>query len=119
MADMSASRDLRFALRVLIRNPTFALAALTVMALGIGATTAVFTVVRGVLLRPLPYAHADRLVVIRADSSRGVQQTLLTPQEYLALRARPDIFEDLASYTGVDGNVTGVDDMEVLSAASI
>ena len=78
---MSVSRDVRFAVRLLVRNRVFALAALTVMALGIGATTAVFTVVRGVLLRPLPYAHADRLVIIRADSSRGMQQTLLTPQD--------------------------------------
>jgi hypothetical protein len=76
---MGASRDLRFAFRLLIRNRAFALVALTVMALGIGATTAVFTVVRGVLLRPLSYTHADRLVVVRADSSRGMQQTLLTP----------------------------------------
>jgi putative ABC transport system permease protein len=119
MGGMGAARDFRFAFRLLVRNRAFACAALTVMALGIGATTAVFTVVRGVLLRPLPYAHADRLVVVRADSSRGMQQTLLTPQEYFALRARPDIFQDLASYNGVDGNLTGVDDMEVLSAASI
>jgi predicted permease len=119
MGVMSASRDLRFAFRLLARNPAFAVAALTVMALGIGATTAVFTVVQGVLLRPLSYARADRLVVVRADSSRGMQQTLLTPREYFVLRARTDIFQDLASYTGVDGNVTGVDDMEVLSAASI
>jgi putative ABC transport system permease protein len=48
-----------------------------------------------------------------------MKQTLLTPQEYFSLRARPDIFQDLASYTGVGGNLTGVDDMEVLSAASI
>jgi putative ABC transport system permease protein len=116
---MSATRDLRFACRLLVRNRAFALAALTVMALGIGSTTAVFSVVRGVLLRPLSYPHADRLVVLRADSSRGRQQTLLTPQEYFALRARPDIFQDLASYHGVDGNLTGVDDMEVLSAASV
>jgi putative ABC transport system permease protein len=119
MDGMTGGRDLRFAVRLLLRNRGFAFAALTVMALGVGATTAVFTVVRGVLLRPLAYAHADRLVVVRVDSSRGIQQTLLTPQEYFALRTRPDIFLDVASYTGVDGNVTGVDDMEVLSAASI
>jgi putative ABC transport system permease protein len=119
MRRMKVVQDLRFACRLLIRNRSFALAALTVIALGIGATTAVFTIVRSVLLRPLPYAQTDRLVVIRADSSRGMQQTLLTPQEYFALRARPDILQDVASYNGVDGNVTGVDDMEVLSAASI
>src|SRR4051794_4154978 len=58
---MNLLRDVRFAVRLLARNKTFALAALIVVALGIGATTSVFSVVRAVLLQPLPYREPDRL----------------------------------------------------------
>ena len=81
-------RDLRFAVRLLARNRGFAIAAILVVALGIGATTAVFTVVRAVLLRPLPYARPDQIVAVRVDSSRGTQQTTLTTQEFQALSRR-------------------------------
>ncbi|HEY2153858.1 MAG TPA: ABC transporter permease [Vicinamibacterales bacterium] len=116
---MNLVRDLRFAIRLLARNRAFAIAAILVVALGTGATAAVFTVVRAVLLRPLPYAKPDRIVAVRVDSSRGTQQTTLTTQEFQAVEARSDLFESVASYTGVDGSLTGVDDMEILSAASI
>ncbi|HMD37482.1 MAG TPA: ABC transporter permease [Vicinamibacterales bacterium] len=116
---MTVFRDIRFAWRLLARNPTFAAAAILVIALGIGATTSVFTVVRGVLLRPLPYPDPDRLVLLRADSGRGARTAELTGQEYDALHARADLFDGLTTIVGVDANLTGVDDMEALPAASI
>ena len=116
---MNLLRDLRYGCRLLGRNRLFAIAAVTVIALGVGATTAVFTVVRTVLLRPLPYADPDGLVALRADSGRGLRQAMLTSQEFVALRDRTDIFQSLATLVGVNANLTGVDDMEVLPAASV
>lgn len=58
-------RDLRFAVRTLTKSPAITLAALLTLALGIGATTAIFTVVDGILLKPLPYPQPDRLTMVR------------------------------------------------------
>ncbi|NIR43588.1 MAG: hypothetical protein GWN99_19330, partial [Gemmatimonadetes bacterium] len=62
--------DLRFGLRLLSRDPGFSLVAVVVLALGIGATTSIFTVVNGILLRPLPFVESDRLVIVCEDSPR-------------------------------------------------
>jgi hypothetical protein len=66
----SAGRDLRHSLRSLVRRPAFTVAAVVTLALGIGATTAIFSVVYSVLIKPLPYTNADELVRIR-HSFRG------------------------------------------------
>lgn len=67
----SLFHDFRYALRQLRKSPGFALTAITVLALGIGANIAVFTLLDGILLRPLPYTHADRIVAIDAPSTNG------------------------------------------------
>src|SRR5215467_3508131 len=66
-------RDIRFALRTWWANPGFALAAIATLALGIGANTAIFSVVSGVLLRPLPFADPERLVQISETQTRTAQ----------------------------------------------
>src|SRR4051812_13337078 len=116
---MTILRDLRFGFRILFRNPSFSVAAVAVLALGIGATTAVFSVVRGVLLQPLPYRDVDRLVTFRADAP-GVDHTpALTTDEFFALRARTDLFEDAATANESPASITGVEDMERVTSASI
>ena len=73
-------KDLAFALRSLRNSPTFALTAILTIALGIGATTAIFSVVNSVLLRPLPYAEPERLAFIWMDiRARGVPDSPIPP----------------------------------------
>jgi putative ABC transport system permease protein len=115
---MNLLRDLRFGLRILTRHPTFGAAAILVVALGIGATTAVFTVVRAVLLQPLPYREPDRLVLFRANGPGVVRQALVTGDELAAIRTRPDVFESIAVINESPGNLTSPGDMEAVNAAS-
>ena len=100
-------RDIGYCLRRLRRNRSFtALAALT-LALGIGGTTAIFSVVNGILIQPLPYAHPARLVEVGLDLP-GINQFgwPLSPAEYFTFRERSRSFEDIALYyTGFGGNL--------------
>ncbi|MGH9408544.1 MAG: ABC transporter permease, partial [Vicinamibacterales bacterium] len=116
---MTVLRDLRYGVRLLIRNPGFAAAALGVLALGVGASTAVFSVMRVVLLAPLPYRDASRLVLFRADLPGYDHAPWLTPQEYFALRDRPDLFGSIALFNTSEANFTDPDVMAPGSAASV
>ena len=90
--------DLRFALRILRRNPGFTVAAVLTFALGIGAATAIFSVVQGVLLRPLPYAAPDRLVVLwERDIARNKDQNVVSVANFEAWRARSQSFDGMAA----------------------
>src|SRR5205823_1521897 len=96
--------DLRYALRTLARSPGFTLAAVVTLALGIGANTAVFSVVEGVLLRSRPFPPANRLVAIKTvperyrNGARWGGTSELT--WYQTWRTAPGVFEDLATYIG-------------------
>src|SRR5215470_13147422 len=90
--------DVRFALRSMRRSPGFTAAVIVSLALGIGATTAIFSAVYGVLLRPLPYADGDRLAIVYSTmTSRGIPESGTSLPDYHAFRDRGRSFSGLAA----------------------
>ena len=91
-------KDLSFAARTLRNNPAFTIAAVVTIALGIGASTAIFSVVDAVLLRPLPYAHPERLATIRSDMlARHVLDFPIAPGDLPDIKQRATAFESIAA----------------------
>lgn len=101
-----ALTDARFALRLLRKSPAFSLTAITVLALGIGATTAIFSVVNAVLLRPLPFPEPDRLVMVWERQPFGRSNVIQT-QNFLDWRARNRSFSQIAAIYGISMNLAG------------
>ena len=110
LADLNS--DLRYALRNLVRNPAFTAIALSALAIGIGANTAVFTVVESVLLRPLPYRDPSQLYTVRPMPKRPSPFMLgsMSDPGFLALRAGTKTFQQLAANNFANWNGTGVGD---------
>jgi putative ABC transport system permease protein len=118
----SIIRDIRFALRSLRKQPAFSATAVLTIALGIGATTAIFSVVNAVLLRPLPYANAARLGTIWSDlRQRNVTDFPLPPGDFFDLRATTTQFEGFAAITSFRPTIggDGRGDSEQVSGAAV
>jgi len=107
----SVSQDLRFGLRTLRKNPGFSIAAIGTLALGIGATTVIFSIVSGVLLRPLPFADPNRLVQLTEISSRDEAGPVIYP-DLEVWRDQSTSFEAMAAYSTVSRNLQNVADPE-------
>jgi putative ABC transport system permease protein len=112
------AQDFRYALRQLAKRPGFAAVALLTLALGIGANTAMFSVVNTVLLRPLPYDAEDRVVVVWNRLTVSDRISLSEP-ELTDYREGVASFEELAAYRTVDSNLTGGTEPERVSAAGV
>jgi putative ABC transport system permease protein len=101
------AQDLRYGARMLLKKPGFTLIAVVTLALGIGATTAIFSVVNAVLLRSLPYRDPDRLVLL---GHRGEEQGTVTfkasPPDFLAWRDHSHVFEQIAAYKSDTADLT-------------
>src|SRR6266540_2034898 len=98
-------KDLKFAFRQLLKNPGFTAVAVLTLALGIGANTAIFSIINGVLLRPLPYPEPDRLVTLWERSpQRGIEQERVSGPNYLDWRAQNTVLSDMAVSPGWEGS---------------
>ncbi len=109
-------RDARYSLRVLVKEPGFTLLAIVTLALGIGATTAIFTVVDSVLLRPLPYADADRLVVALHGPEASAP---VSPADFLDYRREASGFDGLAAAQAWGVTLGGGDRPERIAALRV
>src|SRR5258705_12950691 len=114
-------RDIRYGVRSLLKRPGFTATALVALALGIGANTAIFSLVNAVLLRPLPFAEPDRLVWTWGNIKNGSNRASFSPLDFLDYRQQNTTFEQFAASIGVPIhlNLTGNSDPERLTAAAV
>jgi putative ABC transport system permease protein len=99
--------DLRYAFRQLAKSPAFTVVALLTLALGIGACTAIFSVVNGVLLRPLDYPEPERLLVLKESQLPDFPQFSVSPPDYLDWEKQTKSYASMAAFTGAPLNWTG------------
>ena len=108
---MTLLKDTRYALRLFARQPAFAAAAVLSLGIGIGANTALFSVTNALLLRPLPYAHADRLAILwNRSPGLNITQDWFSTAQYFDIRNGNSSFEDVAVALGNTMNLTDEDD---------
>jgi len=111
-------QDLRYGARSMRRNPGFTAIAVITLALGIGANTAIFSVVNGVLLRPLPYPQPERLVMVHGISLQAAQEkTPLCEADFLDWKSQNHVFESIAAFSSNRFNYTGGESPEQIEGA--
>ncbi|HSQ25017.1 MAG TPA: ABC transporter permease, partial [Pyrinomonadaceae bacterium] len=112
----SVIKDIRLGVRSLLKHPGFTGIAVVTLALGIGANSAIFSVVNGVLLRPFPFAAPDRLVVIW-ERSLGLPRMVVSPPDFADLRAQTQVFQKMAAYRLQDFTVVSAGEPERVRGA--
>ncbi|MEK6286650.1 MAG: ABC transporter permease [Acidobacteriota bacterium] len=104
-------QDLRYAIRMLLKKPGFTAVVVITLALGIGANTAIFSVVNGVLLQPLPFKDAHRLVAVRASNPKGFNEPIgASFPDFKDWKEQNQVFQYIAGFTGQSLTLTGEDE---------
>ncbi|HUG41500.1 MAG TPA: ABC transporter permease [Longimicrobiales bacterium] len=117
-----AARDVRLSFRSFGRSPGFTATAVLVLALGIGATTAIFSAVRAVVLKPLPFSEPDRLYMLwESNPEMGWEQETAAPANFLDWKERVSAFEDVEAYNWYpfQATLTGLDEPHVLNVTEV
>jgi predicted permease len=114
------AQDVRFGLRTMLKNPGFTVVAVITLALGIGANTAIFSVVNAVLLRPLDYEDPDRLVMVYENNwQKGWTRFAVAPGNFATWREQNQVFEQIAAFTGSSFALVGKGDPEQLQGTRV
>lgn len=111
-------QDARYAVRTMLKSPGFTVVAVLALALGIGANTAIFSVVNAVLLRPLPYKQPDRLVHVHRMQPPIARAPISRP-DYFEWENQQEVFQNIAAFFYRTYNLTGVDEAERLNGARV
>jgi putative ABC transport system permease protein len=113
-------QDLRFALRMVRREPVATVVAVATLALSIGATSAMFSLVNSVVIRPLPYAAPEQLVEVRLQApGLKIEKLELADNEYFFFAREKHLFDSLAAYSTSESNLTGIEPPERIGLASV
>ncbi|MCM3871733.1 MAG: ABC transporter permease [Pyrinomonadaceae bacterium] len=112
-------KDVRYGVRMLVKNPGFTVVAVIALALGIGANVAIFSVVNGVLLRPLPFSEPDRLMMIRETKLPQFPEFSISPGNFLEWKKQNTVFERLVAFKGSSLNLIGTGDPERLRVLNV
>src|SRR5437762_3742334 len=115
-------RDLRYSARMLLKRPGFSLIAILTLALGIGANTAIFTVINATLLRPLSYKNPDQLVMVWGTNPGGFGwrgKSGFSAPSFLDYQQQTQVFERMATFNGIDLMLTGTDNAERIHGGAV
>jgi len=112
-------KDVRFALRMLSTNPAFAITACAVLALGIGANTAIFSVVNAVLLKPMPFENPDQLLMVWEQSPSTSKTNVVNPINFLEWQSRNHSFKRISALVEYNVSLTGDGEPEVINAMAV
>src|SRR5256714_15516425 len=110
-------QDLRYGIRMLLKSPAVTAVAVIALTLGIGANTAIFSVVHAVLLRSLPYAEGDRLAIVweNRKSGKGNPQNVINLGNFFDWKEQNNVFSDMTAFFDLNTNLTGYGEPEAVT----